>query len=428
MKLYRTLSVENGKGLKIKTITILMGFMCFLMILPDDVFGWIPIYRSVTPSSISYRWLDYNFGIIQLLFLFIGIYYIVRLKKTKAFLFIILMLIRELIYFIISKDNVFIASAYEMYLTVFIGYAYVLWAEGGLKSLEESERFFKWFLVSNMLTLYINFAMGGSGGRLAGRYHSSNLDVGGTGTVCVLCFLLLSFGKEKKWYDYIFIALSVIGLLLSGSRANLVLLALILALYYILHLFFMYMKEERRSINRSVLFNRFLIVIFAIVGISIAGFIYKDRIYNWILGSRFQALLSSEEMRSDSSFIGRTASITAGLDVLIHHPLGISGYFINLQTEIRMRGYPTFPHSTLLSMYLVFGPIILIIYGTWIGLLKKLRMIDVKYYMMILFLLISTTVYGGPITNFKIIFMIAMTTFLARRAVMANEAEGKEDD
>ena len=102
MKLYRTLSVENGKGLKIKTITILMGFMCFLMILPDDVFGWIPIYRSVTPSSISYRWLDYNFGIIQLLFLFIGIYYIVRLKKTKAFLFIILMLIRELIYFIIS--------------------------------------------------------------------------------------------------------------------------------------------------------------------------------------------------------------------------------------------------------------------------------------------------------------------------------------
>ena len=426
MKSNRTLSVENGKGLRIKAITILMGFMCFLMILPDDVFRWIPIYRSVTPSSISYRWLDYNFGIIQLFLLFIGIYYIVRLKKTKAFLLVVLMLIREFIYFIFSEDNIFAASAYEMYLTLFIGYAFVLWAEGGLKSLTECERFFKWFLVSNMLTLYINFVMGGSGGRLVGRYHSSNLDVGGTGTVCVLCFLFLSFAKEKKWYDYFFIALSVIGLLLSGSRANLLLLALILALYYILRLFLKFRKEERGSASRRVFFTRFLIVIFAIAGISIFGFIYIDRIYNWILGSRFQALLTSEGMRSDSSFIGRTASFTAGLDVLKHHPLGISGYFINLQTEMRMRGYPTFPHSTLLSMYLIFGPIILIIYGVWIGLLKKLRVIDVKYYMMILFLLISTIIYGGPITNFKIVFMIAMTTFLARRAGMATEEVNEE--
>ena len=98
-----------------------------------------------------------------------------------------------------------------------------------------------------------------------------------------------------------------------------------------------------------------------------------------------------------------------------------------------MRGYPTFPHSTLLSMYLVFGPLVLIIYGMWIGLLRKLRLIDVKYYMMILFLLISTIIYGGPIANFKIVFMIMMTTFLARWAVKPKidrnvVIHGKDDD
>ena len=427
MKTIRTLPIENGRGLRIKAITILMGFMCFLMILPDDVFGWIPIYRSVTPSSISYRWLDFNFGIIQLFVLFIGVYYIVRLKKVAVFLLAVLMLIREFVYFIISENNIFSVSAYEMYLTLFIGYAFVLWAEGGLKSLEECERYFKWFLISNMLTLYINFATGGSGGRLVGRYHSSNLDVGGTGTVCVLCILFLGFAKRKKWYDYLFVVLSIFGLLLSGSRANLLLLAMILVLYYILHLFLKFKKETRGSDNRRVFFTRLLIVIFAIVGLIIGGYLYKDRLYNWILGSRFEALLTSEGMRSDSSFIGRMASFTAGLDVLKYHPLGISGYFINLQMEMRMRGYPTFPHSTLLSMYLFFGPVVLIIYGIWISLLKRIRMIDVKYYMMILFLLISTIIYGGPIANFKIVFMILMTTFLARQVVMETQAEVNEE-
>ena len=422
-----TSPIESGKGLKVKTATILMVIMCFLMILPDDVFGWVSLYKSVTPSSIAYIWLNYSFGIIQLLILLIGIYYAIRLNKKGVFALAIVMLIRELIYLIIGENSIFTAAAYEMYLTVFVGYAFVLWAEGGLKKYEECERYFKWFLVTNMLTLYINFLMGGTGGILAGRYHSSNLDVGGTGTVCVLCILFLAYSAEKKWYDYLFISLSVVGLFLSGSRANLLFIILILALYFVLNLFLKFRKEDKNSEKKKVFFRRFLLSGFTLIIAIVIVAINYDAIFNWLLGSRFQSLLSSQALRSDDSFLGRTASLTAGLDVLKHHPLGISGYFINLQQEIRMRGYPTFPHSTLLSMYLVFGPLILIIYGIWLGLLKKLRMIDVKYYLMILFLLISTIIYGGPIANFKIIFMIVMTTFLARRAVMTAEATAREE-
>ena len=419
--------ISNARGLKVKTSTLLMGVMCFLMILPDDVFGWVSLYKSVTPSSIAYIWLNYSFGIIQLLILLIGIYYAIRLNKKWFFVLALVMTLRELFYLIASDNNIFSASAYEMYLTVFVGYAFVLWAEGGLKSFEECERYFKWFLVTNVLTLYINYAMGGAGGIIAGRYHSSNLDVGGTGTVCVLCVLFLAYSTGKKWYDYVLITLSVIGLFLSGSRANLLFMILILALYFVLSLFFKFRREEKDSEKRNVFFRRFLMSVFALSVAVVIVAINYDAIINWLLGSRFQTLLSSQGLRSDDSFLGRTASLTAGLDVLKHHPLGISGYFINLQQEIRMRGYPTFPHSTLLSMYLVFGPLVLIIYGIWIDLLKKLRMIDVKYYMMILFLLISTIIYGGPIANFKIVFMIVMTTFLARRTVMTTETETNEE-
>ena len=416
----------SDKGMKIKVSTILMGVMCFLMILPDDVFGWVPLYESVTPSSIAYIWLNYIFGIIQLLILLIGIYYAIRLNKRWFFVLALAMMLRELFYLVVSDNNIFSASAYEMYLTVFVGYAFVLWAEGGLKTFQECERYFKWFLITNMLTLYINYAMGGAGGIIAGRYHSSNLDVGGTGTVCVLCILFLAYSTEKKWFDYLFIVLSVIGLFLSGSRANLLFLMLILALYFVLSLFFKFRKEDKNSEKKNVFLRRFLLSGFALIAAIVIVAINYETILNWLLGSRFQTLLSSQGLRSDDSFVGRTASLTAGLDVLKHHPLGISGYFINLQQEIRMRGYPTFPHSTLLSMYLVFGPLVLIIYGIWIGLLRKLRMINIRYYMMILFLLISTIIYGGPIANFKIIFMIVMTTFLARRAVVFNEMKTAE--
>ena len=426
MSALHTSPIESGKGLKVKTATILMVIMCFLMILPDDVFGWVSLYKSVTPSSIAYIWLNYSFGIIQLLILLIGIYYAIRLNKKGVFALAIVMLIRELIYLIIGENSIFTAAAYEMYLTVFVGYAFVLWAEGGLKKYEECERYFKWFLVTNMLTLYINFLMGGTGGILAGRYHSSNLDVGGTGTVCVLCILFLAYSTEKKWFDYLFIVLSVIGLFLSGSRANLLFLMLILALYFVLSFFFKFRKEDKNSEKKNVFLRRFLLSGFALIAVIVIVAINYETILNWLLGSRFQTLLSSQGLRSDDSFVGRTASLTAGLDVLKHHPLGISGYFINLQQEIRMRGYPTFPHSTLLSMYLVFGPLVLIIYGIWIGLLRKLRMINIRYYMMILFLLISTIIYGGPIANFKIIFMIVMTTFLARRVVVLNRTEAVE--
>lgn len=404
--------------------TVLIAFICFLLVLPEDVFAWLPLYKSETPSSIAYKWLNYRFGVIQLVVFLIGVLYAFKLKKYGGGLFVLLMLIRELFFTIFSDKNIFATSSYEMYLSAFIGFAFVLWAEGGLKTFDSCERFFKWFLVTNMLTLYINLAMGGNGGMLSGRYHSSNLDVGGTGTLCVLCVLYIAFGNTKKWYDFCFIGLSVIGLFLSGSRANLVFLILMLAISYGYRIILTINRKENH-VQRKRLLNRLLLSILAIVVLAIVIITNYSTISNWILGSRFQFLFTSGSVRSDDSVLGRTASVIAGLDVIKNHPFGISGYFINLQQEVVMRGYPTFPHSTFISMYIIFGPVLLIIYVMWIKLLNKLRVIDIKYFLVILYLFISTSVYGGPIVNFKIVFMITMATHLAKWAVLCAREDSR---
>lgn len=416
---------EKGR-LVLRMSTILIGFICVIMVLPDDVFGLFPIYKSVTPPGISYIWLNYSFGVVQLLIVFVGLLYALKLNKKWLLGLLIVMTARELYYLVASENSIFRASAYEMYLTVFVGYAFVLWIEGSMSTLEDCECMFKWFLVTNMLTLYINYAMGGTGGVgiLAGRYHSSNLDVGGTGTVCVLCILVLACNKEKKWYNQIFIALSIIGLFLSGSRANLAFLFLIIAFYFIENLFFRFYKKKK-GVQRNKLFGRFLIAIILFLLAIVLFVVYRNSIMDGILGGRFGTLFSSQGLRADSSYLGRTASFKAGFDVLKNHPLGISGYFINLQQEIRMRGYPTFPHSTILAMYLIFGPVVLIIVGIWIKSLKVLRRISLKYYLIVIYMLISTTIYGGPIANFKIVFIIAMVTFLVRRTI-SNATEAAE--
>ena len=402
--------IENKGHLTIKVSTLIILIFILVLILPDDAFSRFAIYESTTPSYIRYKWLNYCFNVLQLLIVLFGIYVAFTLRKKGFAIVAFLMATREVFLLLLTNNSIFTSNRYEMYLTLSVGYCLLLCAEGFIGNEQDLNRLFEWFLVTNILSIYINVIMGGGSGILEGRYHASNLDVGGTGTLCVICCIYYLFSHKRTFVKILIILLSLIGLFLSGSRANLLFLILFFACYYIA----ITLKRIRvdEYVDRRRLLNRLIAGILIIVTLIIILILNRNQIIHIFEESRFFSMFSSS-WGQDDSVLGRSASLRAGLDVLSQYPCGISGFFINLQQNMVLRGYPTFPHSTLLASYLLYGPIVFGVYAAWIITIRKINDVGNSYTWILLYFIISTIVYGGPLVNFKIIFMLMMATYLA---------------
>lgn len=409
---------DNGDKLVVKLSSIVGLILLLILILPSAVFSLGSIYESLTPATISYDWLNYKFGVLQLIICLIGAVEIICQKQRIFLIIFFIEFLREILFYFAYDNSLFSESAYEMYLTVFVGYSLFLIVRRYMNDFRMMDKFYGLFLITNMLTIYINVAMGGRGttssdaalAGIEGRYHASNLDVTGTGDLCVLCIIYLFFSSIRNKYRYPLLALSVTGLVLSGARASLAFLGLIFAFYVIKQLLASF-KSRKIKYSNNTIYKTIIILVMAFI----LGFIVLlnfNEVSSRIGFTRFDALFSLSAMSSDGSFLGRMASLTAGLDVLADNPLGISGYFINLQSEMMARNYPTFPHSTLLSNYLLFGPIIFIFYFIWWRGIREGQYKENKYFWISLFYLISTVIAGGPVANFKTLFNFIFSSYL----------------
>lgn len=400
---------EHG-ALTIRVTTIISLIFLLFLILPDDAFSKLALYESITPSYVRYKWLNYYFNILQLGIVFLGMCEALAMRKKWFVLIGFLMAIREIFILLLTDNSIFTSNRYEMYLTLLVGYCLLLCVEGIIGNGEDIINFFEWFLVSNVLTIYVNVIMGGGTGNIEGRYHASNLDVGGTGTLCVICCIYFLFSKRKVIYKAVIIALSLIGLFLSGSRANLLFLIIFFICFFIAS--FIKNVKSDESYDRRKLINCFLSILTIIVFVVVLLVINRDRVIAQFESSRFFSIFNAPWNRDDS-ILGRAASLRAGFDILKSYPLGISGFFINLQYEMQMKGFPTFPHSTLLTSYLLYGPITFALYIYWGIVIKRIGDVKNGYTWLLLYFMISTIIYGGPLINFKIIFMLFFVTFLA---------------
>lgn len=414
---------RNSQRLTVKISSLISIVILFILILPSAVFNLGSIYDSLTPFNIDYAWLDYHFGIIYLLIFVIGLYESIRQTKFYILGIFFLAFIREFIFFLLSDNNIFSTSRYEMYLTILVGYFLYLILKHYCKDYRQLDRFYGLFLISNMLTIYINVAMGGKGttsteeelAHIAGRYHASNLDVVGTGELCLITIIYLFFSQMKNKYRYPLMILSFIGLILSGTRSA-IMFILGLGVMIFLKSIFTKMKNHSTKVQMKTFYGIMAVVII-IFGMVFYALINAARLESYFDLSRFSALLSLAAFSSDESVLGRFVSIQYGIDIILNHPFGISGFFTNLQTEMIIRGFPTFPHSTFISSYILFGPIILLIYQKWIKIIIDISNYNNKYYWMILYYIFVTIVTGGPIVNFKVIFNLILLTYLANRSL-----------
>lgn len=374
-------------------------FWLFCLVMPDDFFGEITLYASKTPNSIAYKWLDYRFGIVSAIILVLGLCLKSSLKRN-IFVIAILMLGREILFFIVGLSSCFSAHAYEIYIVLLLGACIVnIVCEANI-TLEDKKLILWRAIFVNIVMVYISFLFHMNG--IANRYNAPNMDVEATGVICGVAFVFCLF-HTNIYHRYMLALIAFGGLILSGSRVNL----LITVLAIVIGMFNGVIRK--RGFKRSVLTNMIffcyaltiilivLVLITWIFGINIS-FLRSDIVKRMIDAASFFIL------ESDSSVLGRSRSLEIGLKIVTAHPFGISGFFTNLQLETQKYGFPTFPHSTFITYYILIGPIIIFLIIWMLRLMFKAFKMDCASFLEIFYLFLFFCISGGPIVSFKPIF------------------------
>lgn len=393
--------------------TVYKAILCLLLLLPENFFSFATIYSSSTPGYINYKWLDYKFGIIQLIVLIIGCLLLFSHKNKLIPTLFAVFLLRELLIATYTENTIFNNNAYEMYLTFFVGVAFVELLISTCSSIKEVKNTFLMIVLLNILTIYPRVFLKLTG--IEGRYNISNLDVGMTGTFCGIVFMIALFDGKCR-YRIFQMVVSVVGIFISGSRVNLVIFTFILILGVTIN------AVRMKLVNRTV-WIRGTVILLCVLAVFIGSYIYLNVTRAWgiwinnLLSSRMLSTFKTSSMKSDSSFIGRSESLAVGIDIIKTYPGGISGYFINLQTETRLRGFATFPHSSLMDSYILFGPIVLILIIYIICNLIKIYKVSFHWFIGLLYMLVFITVSGGPLVNFKIVFFYGMILYITTKIV-----------
>lgn len=387
----------------VKITDILNLFILFCLILPDDFFSFITLYTSRTPDRIAYKWLNYQFGVVSAMILFLGLF-LYSSQKRKELAILILMLIREILFLCFGETSLFLEHSYEIYLSIILGICMInIVCRVNLTS-EERQLFLWRAIFANIAMVFVSLLFHMNG--ITNRYNAPNMDVEATGVICGLALIFCLFQKDVC-YRYVLACVAFGGLVLSGSRINL-LIAMLVVVIGIFGTMIGGRKIERNNLINITLVGYGLIIALSVVLIMAVFFGMKVSIGNSDIIERMIKAVSFSGMETDSSVLGRTRSIGIGFKIVKEHPFGISGFFTNLQLETQKYRFPTFPHSTFLTYYILLGPIIILLIVFMLKLIFKALKVNKANGLGILYLLLFFCLSGGPIVSFKPVFFYAL--------------------
>lgn len=406
---------ENPHAVQKKSLLNILMYFCLVM--PDDFFGLITLYADKTPEQIAYKWLDFRFGIVSVLLLLFGIF-MRSSQKKKELILIIVLIAREFLFYTMGKSNCFSENAYEIYLVIILAFCVVNIICSINTTLEERQQFMWRAVFLNIIIVYLSYLLHMNG--IENRCNAPNMDVEATGVICGLATIFCLFSGKVN-HQYLLTLVAIGGLILSGSRVNLLIVGFIILLGSFR------IVLNRKTFDRGFLVNIIFvcyIVIFALIGLGTAASIFNIEIpfANSDMIKRMVDAVSLNSIESDSSVLGRSRSINIGFKIIRNHPFGISGFFTNLQLETQKYGFPTFPHSTFLTYYILLGPIIIALIVWMSGLISKAFRLDNATFLGMLYLFIFFCISGGPIASFKPIFFYMLFIVTAEITVIEKKA------
>lgn len=373
-------------------------FILVLSFLPDDFFQMFSLYSVDTYDFIAYKVVKYHFPLIQLLVILVSFLYLRR--NIKYFLIPIVIVVTEIIRFLFGKDNIFSLSSYEGLLPIVVAVAFFIIVENYFREIERYELFFNFFCILNIISQFFLLILGSG---IPGRYNAVNLGVEPTGMLAAIYFLYLLKTKKMIKHRKMLLILSFISLILSGSRIALLLLIIVLLFNYAIFVF----KNKGKIKMKS-----YMLILFIVIFLCICLVFTKQITLPFIDADRILKMFSMTSLHADESGLGRLESIVLGVDILRDNIFGTSFSLINLQYLEYLRGFQTFPHSSVLCCLIMIGPIFYLFLTMVLCKIIKLFKCGNSITIVLIYLLLFVTLTGGIITNFKVYLIMLLTYHL----------------
>ena len=314
-------------------------------------------------------------------------FFLIFLQKSKNILnwnkqnlliysLVIIVILRN-IYLMFSSDLELLFT-YELVFSLFLGL--LLW-----KTFKYSYKTYSFESFLNSIVLFhligIMISLIFSLNKIDFRFNAQNLDVGGTGMIFGLIFLIKIVYYKMDFFS----ASAFFILLISGSRFCLMLTLLL----YVLNIF--------------TNFNfRYLIIITLLSSVIL---IYIPSILDRYLSS----IVELQDVSEKSSFGGRILSLVIGFQVLVDNFFNVSLSSVNLVLLMNKFGYPTYPHSYFLISLIYFPLLAIYIFVKLIMKLTKHKNI-INLYVLLIFIF-----YGGVTYNYKVYALIFILLYIINR-------------
>jgi len=238
------------------------------------------------------------------------------------------------------------------------------------------------------------------------RVNAPNMDFAATALVFSIVFLVSLSRYQKNEGGLHVPVFSAFGLFLTGNRGDIV-----LCLILMLVILFRNLTWFGRIF--SVFGVVFACVLVFFVGTGGIDGSAADSWYGEDAGlDRLRALSDFNLLLADKSLLGRVESLVVGWVLLIDHPIGVGPNIDALQSGMNALGYPTFPHSTIMSTYILFGPIFLFVIFLHIRIGIHLASISSSFFYGWLYLSIHAFGFGGAEFKVMPIFWLIASFFL----------------
>lgn len=383
-------------------------YVLLLLSVPMAVFKATALFVTASPSFIEYNWLGeypYSFLAIPAIAYALVIFLFYRQTLFSRYLFYLYLL---LCIFNLCTPSFYTFvvryHSFEMYYALPFAFSLLAVVEYRLKTLSGFERFFELFIYIHAVGVLFSVATG----LKSGRFNAQNLDVNTTGIVFsyYAVYLWLVKGRLSPWS--ILFPLAII--LLTGARSPLIAVIAVCGLKFI--------GDIRKLSARKIAL---------IAGVLLLGLLspYLISLVPGINIDRFASLTSVSGIQDDDSFVGRTMSIAVGAEIVKDYPQGLNCSFLQLQSETVDRGFPTFPHSTVLCSYIQFGLLGIPFFIYLLVLLFRIRKSPYRY--VLYFFFFMEVVSGGAMINFKLYFfyflMFMMMTYSIRESGAGKRTE-----